>query len=564
MPKIIDVPGQGEVEFPDEMSDQEIAAVLSGSNDDSTWRPAAPQRGPGGWRDSAVGAFLRGLRDPLDAGAQMLERLAQGAGFDTEAINSAFGMPSADQATIAAEQDYRQNWRGGVDPGFDLGRLAGGIAGTAPLAYAVGPGAGGIGTRLLQGAGTGAAFGALQPVTDTENFAARKAEQVGLGAAGGTLGPLVGAGVARVVRPNTRPQVQAMLAEGVQPTPGQVLGGATQRMEGHLEKLPFVGDAIRNARIRAVEEFNTATLNRVLRPITGKERTFTLGGENVGRSAIDRTGRIVSDAYDDLLPRMRAQVDEPFMAQLQSLRGLASEMPPDRAAQFEQILNRRLLSRFTDSGLMSGETAKIAQSDLRRLATQYRASSDPDTRLMGDALTELEATFRNLIIRNNPQHSERLRAIDDAYTWLLRVENAAGRQGSKEGVFSPAALTAATRQMDRTGRHRAYSRGNAPAQQYAEMAENVLGPKVPDSGTPYGIFLGSGMLGGLGYLASNPAVAASMAASPLAYTRPATSVINYLLTQRPELAGVIAQRLRADAPLLGAVGGGALSQVGGQ
>ena len=70
--------------------------------------------------------------------------------------------------------------------------------------------------------------------------------------------------------------------------------------------------------------------------------------------------------------------------------------------------------------------------------------------------------FRQMVQRANPTEAKSLAALNSAYSKFLRVENAAGRIGAKEGVFSPEQLTGAVRQMDPSLRHRAFARGNAP------------------------------------------------------------------------------------------------------
>ena len=62
MPKYIEV-GKDVIEFPDNMSDEQITAVLSGQS--------APEKQG---TEQQFSGFLMGLKDPLSGGAQLLEK----------------------------------------------------------------------------------------------------------------------------------------------------------------------------------------------------------------------------------------------------------------------------------------------------------------------------------------------------------------------------------------------------------------------------------------------------------------------------------------------------------
>lgn len=154
--------------------------------------------------NSPIGGFLRGLRDPIDAGAQMLTRGLEAvapAGSDFERYMQE-QRQNVEGINQQAEQDYKQNWRQGEDLGMiDTGRVAGNIAGTLPIAAAV-PGAAATSTlgRVGYGAGLGAVSGALQPVDAPQSdFAEQKAQQVGIGAAFGAVSPFIADAIGKAV-----------------------------------------------------------------------------------------------------------------------------------------------------------------------------------------------------------------------------------------------------------------------------------------------------------------------------------------------------------------------------
>lgn len=134
-------------------------------------------------KDSSLGGVVRGMRDPIDAGAQFLVRGANAVGL----------APDSEVARVEginrnAEQDYTQNWRRGKDIGFDGGRLVGNVLATAPLIPSGVGAAPTLGRLAASGAKAGAVGGALQPVLNTENgFWGQKGAQTALAATTGAV-----------------------------------------------------------------------------------------------------------------------------------------------------------------------------------------------------------------------------------------------------------------------------------------------------------------------------------------------------------------------------------------
>ena len=132
------------------------------------------------------------------------------------------------------------------------------------------PASAGLAARVGYGAATGAAGGALQPVTNGGNdFWSDKGKQVATGAAvGGAIAPVAGA-VGRMVSPkaSTNPQLAMLRDAGVNPTVGQALGGRMNALEEKLTSLPIMGDMISRARGKSLEGFNNAAINRATAPI---------------------------------------------------------------------------------------------------------------------------------------------------------------------------------------------------------------------------------------------------------------------------------------------------------
>jgi hypothetical protein len=177
---------------------------------------------------SAWDRFVQGVRDPLDAGAQMLSRMP-GAGAvnrATQAVNNmpgigpitkALGMTPATSGQIDAGIQARESAYKAPE-GMDWARIGGNVAGVTPLMML--PGGATLPRAIGAGAASGAASGALQPVVrNQENFGEEKGAQIGIGALGGGIAAPIMRGAARMISPQTPDQVKMLMKEGVTPTP---------------------------------------------------------------------------------------------------------------------------------------------------------------------------------------------------------------------------------------------------------------------------------------------------------------------------------------------------------
>ena len=218
-------------------------------------------------------------------------------------------------------------------------------------------------------AALGAGLGAVQPAVDS----GERLRNILMGAGGGAAGQALFKGAARLVQPNTSPAVQTLMAEGVTPTPGQILGGGWNRMEEGLSSVPIIGDFIKSARGRAVGDLNTAAFNRALAPV-GE----TMPAGMVGRDAIDHVQSTLGAKYDALLPKLTTQADAPFISDISNLQNMMANgsIDPAKASQFNSLLQNQVLSKFQPGAngapTITGETMKGIDSDLRQLAQKFK------------------------------------------------------------------------------------------------------------------------------------------------------------------------------------------------
>jgi hypothetical protein len=484
--------------------------------------------------------LVRGGKQRLDEAAAALESVVPGGAGVSRSLG---GKTAADilkdtQASIAesraTDAPLKQTKAG----------IAGDIVGSVVPLSVLGP-AGAV-------AG-GAASGYLAPTTDGESVLKNTA----IGGALGYAGDKAIRGLGRMVSPKTSDAVKQLTEEGVKLTPGQLMGGLPARIEEKATSIPFVGDAIANARRRSVESLNEVAINRSLSPIGEK-----LPKGMVGRDAIQYADEALGKAYDDLLPKLTTQADKKFIADIQNLRTMVSagNMGPAEAMQFSKILQSQILGKFQGQASITGETMKAMDSDLGRLASQYMRDASADKRQLGGAIGELQTALRSLVERSNPQSAKELKAINSGWAQFKRVQRAAGSQGAQEGVFSPEQLRASVRALDRSKDKGRFAEGKALMQDLSDPARDVLGSKIPDSGTP-------ARLANMGAGASaliEPSVPIGLLAASGLYSKPMTSLLQSAMTKRGAWAKPTAEQLEALAPYFGLLSAGAAQQVGNQ
>ncbi len=526
-------------------------------------------------KGSTLGGLVMGLRDPIDAGAQMLIRALPDSvvragnalnnkladiGFPVSRLDTAAdggtlsGIVAGSQANPAAPIDrmvqaanaeYDASRKAAGRDGIDLARIAGNIAN--PINRLV-PMAGAASTLGVAGraAAQGAISGAMTPVTDTENFAGSKADQIGIGALAGAGGGVVAQkgmnALSRLVSPraSTNPNVSLLTSEGVEPTIGQTLGGRWNAAEEKLQSLPIVGDMIARRRGEALRQFNTAAINRA----AGKVGEAVEGS---GQSAIKEAGNLISDAYERGKAALgHFQIDSQGANELSTLQSMAANLPQKEQGVFNRLWET-VQGEISPNGSILPEAFKRIDSKLGQEGARFSKSSDAYQQQLGDAITEFQRVMTENAKRANPDAARMLNDADAAWANLVRIEAAGKAAKNAEGVFTPAQLNSAIQQADSSVRGRAVARGNALMQDLGNAGQQVLGNKIPDSGTAGRLALGSGAVAS-GFI--NPAIPLGLVGGAAMYSRPVQNALRYLLTARPAGANALASNLEAFAPRL--------------
>jgi hypothetical protein len=486
------------------------------------------------WQGEVTGAmanFNRGLGigDELAAAGNTVANVFSGR-VPLSGVGADYNRSMAEQRRIEDSYAADRPNAAALARGFGMAATAAVPAGNTANLFAQG----GRAVNAARGATLAATQGATYAAVDrgsarerlaASSRAARDPLTLVLGAVGGGLAS------PRARQPRAvRPEVRALVDEGVQLTPGQMAGGAAKQIEDAATSVPILGSAISDARRRGVETFNRAALNRSLRPI-GEELPE---GVQSGHEAIAYAGDRISAGYRAALPEGGVRADPGFTEAVSALVPTFDTLTPANSTRLQNIVNERLTSRLGQDGRLTGEMYQRVVGELENEARRFSRSTDADEQAMAEAITGVTAALREAAARQNPAFGARIRQLNEAWANITRAETAAAAGKDPAGVFTPAQYDSAVRSGSDTVRRRGYARGQALGQDLSSAAKTVLPSQLNESGTAtrgaVGMVLGggAGIVGGPVGLA---ATAGGLAIAGRAYSPQAIAAANRALAQ---------------------------------
>lgn len=521
---------------------------------------------------SRMEKFARGMRDPIDGGAQLLTkmlpddivragnrlnnwiadktglvgRLEEGGIGDM--VAGGRGASGVDKMVRDSNREYDARRAAAGESGFDGYRAAGGLLPALALGAATGgAGAGAsLAGRIGIGAAQGAVQGALAPATSNDEFWSEKARQAAGGAAIGGALPALAGGAARIISPNAskNANLQLLRQEGVRPTIGQALGGRVNAAEEKLMSLPLVGDMVSKARAGANDQFQRAAIKRALKPIG-----VDLPEGIAGREAVQFTENALRQQYDDVLTNIGAiPADRQFATRIAGLRDKVDRLtiPADEKAKFHGVL-ADVLESFDERNFLTSDAYKTLESALGQDARKLAGSQSVYEGKVAPAVKQLQAELRDMLQRQAGSLANDLRAVDTGWANFKRVQSAASKLGADDGNFTPAQFQNAVRALDKSKDKGAFARGTALGQDLGDAGKSVLTSKVPNSGTADRGLANMLLVGGS---ALNPNVAIGALGGAALYTSPAQRALLAAAASRPAAAQPAAEALRKSSPML--------------
>jgi len=284
--------------------------------------------------------------------------------------------------------------------------------------------------------------------------------------------------VKRVLKPNTDEDIKILREAGVRLTPAQTIGGRVDQTEEALSKLLFGGgDMAIRSRTRAFNDFNTAYLNQA-----GKFIGFQLPKDLKPHARMKAIGEAFDNQYDTIRAQMSVAPDQELLDDIAMLETQIDDgvtFSPENAARLKKLLDDQLKRRTTNP--IGGDEYKDLQSLLKKRRASFSRSGNQE---MADGVENMQAILDNAARRRSPTEVvEALDSTDRGFAMLAQAQEAARMAGNKPGEFSPAQILGRQRAADTRNRSRSFVEGDMQGQRLAEAASNILGNKLPSSGT---------------------------------------------------------------------------------
>lgn len=494
--------------------------------------PEIPQ-----WQSAIVGAG-KGIGDPLLAAGQYMG--GKPAELSNLVLNKMKPFQEANPMTFGAGQIG-----GGVLTGGALMKGAGMIPSFAKA------------NPYLQAAGVGGVSGALTP---TETGASgtdalqETPQKVGVGALGGMSGTALGRGVANVVAPRLTEAAQKLIGEGVNLTPGQMMGGVLRKVEDKLTSVPLLGDIIDYSRTKGIEEFNKAAYKRALEPIGG------VVPKETGRAGVESVKTQISDAYNTLLPKMKFVPDQDLIQGINNLPKTVTGLPKPEAKTVVDNIKEIIKKHTPDEGVITGKSYQAIEQDIDKLASAFKGGRGTDA-FVYDAYKNALAQVRQGLQRSNPEYADELGNINKAFANFARIRKA-GSMANTQEMITPSQLASAVKAADESAGKGSTATGKALMQDLTDAGVQVLPSKIPDSGTAgrsalVNALMGAGAgAGGASAFQAFPTVTtvgaglAGAAAAP--YLPGVRNLVTTAVGKRPQSAKKLADAIRELAPYLAA------------
>jgi len=449
----------------------------------------APSEGRGG---VAGGAFMGAVRDPLDAGAQLLVRGARAAsGLIPDALGGETArrfmdeqVADVDRQVRTANQEYAESRELAGRDGFDAARLAGNVVSPAniPAARLMG----GANT-LLQLAGRGAAAGAagatLQPVVNQraqDDFWGTKGGQaLGGAVAGAVLSPVAArvgdfvgnqaAAIAQRVRGRfaNQAELDAQILRAIQEAgpemgirdlseiPESILAGVRQQVQAAMRS----GDVPDPAALVRRADFDRLGVPPTRGQVTRDPMQFAAernmrgvdlgGGRNPLADRFSEQNRLLTSEFDRI---GAAQADTPFSAGNSLMNALRKADAPARAAVDEAYTAARgmagvnadipaapLAQRYGD--VLSDFGTDVLPGAVRQRLERIGLADGRQTAALtvGDAEDIIRVINRNY----DPMNRVQARALDELRAGILASVDDLANAGSQIGPDAAQAFSAA-------------------------------------------------------------------------------------------------------------------------
>lgn len=466
MPKLIDVPGMGVVEFPDGMSDQQISAAIMAN---------MPKAKPATAADD-VGALEAGVI----AAGRTTDKVVQG-------VRQLYNKATGDDVTLAKMAKDETDKDALYAPLKAARPIATGIGEALPMLAVPAGGAGNAAAFLGRSALAGALPGALSYGSLQE-----RAKAAAIGGAGGAIGGGIGLGAARLLKPAGAGAAgisdEALAAAdrlGMKLSPGQRTQNAGMLgFENYLSKSPGSAGAM-----QAKAAGNQAALNRAAAKAMGQTSdTLDTGAFAAAKTAI-------GDEFMRLQGITAPKLDQDFMAALVKVDSDNASRGAFKSKAIDGLVDKAI--DLAAQNNLSGKAYKEIRSELSSQASTAYAGGDAT---LGGALKTIRKALDDA--------AKKSLGADDQKAWDVAREQWQAYKMLTKGNVAEAGDVSAARVAAQLRRGGDQFRTGASKGQLADIGrigEAVKGVQNPNSGQLAMQMLYGNPLTGLPMMAGNKA-----------------------------------------------------------
>lgn len=382
-----------------------------------------------------------------------------------------------------------------------------------------------VGSRLPSAAlASGATSAAMAPEDRGDAF-------VG-GAAGGALGDVAGRVLTKtlggVVSDRISPAARQLMDQGADVPlwkaadesvkSGRMLRNAAER----AKVLPMAGDLIRGQERSAIESWNRILMREATPPTpvlddAGRVLRFEYDKPvtAVGSEGLRELSKRFDDAYGALYGTRGVPVDQTFTSQIKGIVKDAQAYLPGNAADIAGAVRRvedtllglvsptvtrqggqpvgkglvssKMMTPITETVELGREVVphgnvKKALDDINNAITAAYKSGNGEK---AEALVAVRSAIESLRSRGlPPEVAAQADEINKAYAKFKTISRASSMLGAQKqgGVVTPGQQLNAIRARDKSPDKAAFSRGTAPGQEQALLAQQVYGNQLPEVG----------------------------------------------------------------------------------
>jgi hypothetical protein len=355
--------------------------------------------------------------------------------------------------------------------------------------------------------GAGAAGGASIPIEDAdENYWAKVGTNSAVGAGMGMALPsLASAATNKLLKNVVSPEMDTLRQMGVTPSLGQQIGGAVNDLEQKMTSIPIMGGAINSVRESAKDSWRNATVQRALDPVDAKIVGASGDMQGAMADSFDAVSAAYTSALDDIGGfRLSNRTNHDLERLYENVKKGA--LTDDEVSAFTRFWDGNITPRIKDGGI-TAQTYKKLDSELSTAIANQKNSE------VKGAFLEAKDILSRQVADEFPDAAGQIKAANEAYANLVRVNKAVGSSLGRDGNFGAGQLSTAIRSADKSAQKKAATTGTAPMSEEARAGRRLM-DTVPNSGTADRSLTALGVLGATGLASASIGPEALTAALP--------------------------------------------------